>query len=293
MYECEYCGATFYHLDLCDEHLDDYDHWRKCETCPRIFRTQRACTHHMDEAHHWAPHFNCESCPKSFRQKSAAIEHMDLARHWAPRTVPCETCNGMFRDKAAAEKHMKETGHWKNHCKACDKQFKTEKDLQTHLNKSHPRVIPCPFCDTTYTTAGDLSHHLESKTCPNAQLTRETTYRTTRERDTHHLVTYKEIGWTDDKAWYTATPLSWNGTGYECYLCHREFPKLAGLNQHLDSNVHLQSVYYCPNKRCDKAYMSLGGLFDHLEKDSCSFIRFERMQKGIGAVFGSGRRVAV
>ncbi|KAL4925195.1 uncharacterized protein BDV17DRAFT_294748 [Aspergillus undulatus] len=218
---------------------------------------------------------------------------MNATNHWA-RKVPCETCHLLFKSESAAEQHMKATGHYKKYCKSCDRKFDNENNLRMHLNsKIHRgRDVVCPFCSVGFTTASGLSHHLETRACPNADLTRETIYRTVCEPDTQGVITYKQIGWIEDQnAQYTAMPRSWNGYRFECYLCHREFTKLSGLNQHLNSSVHMQHVYHCPNTRCKKTFAALAGLFNHLESESCSFIRFARVQESIGAVFGSGRRI--
>lgn len=165
-----------------------------------------------------------------------------------------------------------------------------------HLNSKTHRgsSITCPFCNTRFTTASGLSHHLERGACPRApSLNRETIYRMVRARDPGGLITRKTIGWKDEEnATYQASSQTWNGSRYECYLCHRGFKQLSGLNQHLESSVHKQQVYRCPNRQCFKNFATLAGLFNHLESESCHFIRFERVQRSVEAVFNSGRVIA-
>ncbi|KAL4808657.1 hypothetical protein BDV18DRAFT_88337 [Aspergillus unguis] len=292
MYKCQSCDAEFRYEDDCFAHMDQHGHWPECETCTRTFDTRRACTQHMDDNGHWAPRFDCESCSKSFRTPNAARQHMDMARHWAPK-VPCETCNAMFYSHPEAEQHMRALSHFKHYCKDCKRPFDNENSLKMHLNSKTHRggSITCPFCKAGYTAANGLSHHLETASCPKApRLDREAIYCMVRARDPQGLITHKTIGWKDEENGSSAaTAQTWNGTGYECYLCHREFTQLRWLNQHLDSNVHKQQVYHCPNGRCGKGFAAMAGLFNHLENEACAFMRFERVQKTVRAVFGSER----
>jgi hypothetical protein len=79
-----------------------------------------------------------------------------------------------------------------------------------------------------------------------------------------------------------ATSATWNGRYYECYLCHRGFTTIRGLNQHLESPAHKQKIYHCPNRQCGRELVSLAALFNHLESESCGYIRFEKVQQSIG-----------
>jgi hypothetical protein len=64
---------------------------------------------------------------------------------------------------------------------------------------------------------------------------REEIFRLVRSRDPNGIISKHNIEPTTTT--YFATKRSWNGYGYECYLCHREFSRLSGLNQHLSSPV--------------------------------------------------------
>ena len=65
---------------------------------------------------------------------------------------------------------------------------------------------------------------------------RDEIYKRVRARDPEGVVTKKLIGWEGTPS-YEANSRSWNGCAYECYLCHREFTTLGGLNQHLNSQA--------------------------------------------------------
>ncbi|KAL1954016.1 hypothetical protein VTO42DRAFT_1837 [Malbranchea cinnamomea] len=295
-YECETCSESFYNKWDCHNHMDEYDHWPQCETCDRTFRTRRACNQHMDALDHWAPRYDCETCSRDFASPHAAKQHMDALGHWAPR-VPCETCDQKFRTVHDAEQHMKAKGHYSNYCKSCDRKFNSPNSLQMHLNsKAHRKtMLPCPFCKRSYVTASGLSHHLESGSCSMApMLNRETIHRMIRERDPHSVITMKQIEWVQETVQYTSTGQAFNGHAWECYLCHRQFNTDRSLNSHLNSPTHKQKVYHCPNARgrCVRKFVSLAGLFNHLESESCSFMRFEKVQEQVGHIIQGDRLIA-
>lgn len=151
-------------------------------------------------------------------------------------------------------------------------------------------TITCPFCKHNYTTASGLAHHLESGSCSRApQLNRESIHKIIRQKDPHGLITNKQLG---TSAKYSATSQAFNGRWWECYICHREFSNDSALNQHLNSPVHQQKVYHCPNRRCGKEFTALAGLFRHLESEACAFMRFEKVQTQVSNVLNSNRLIA-
>lgn len=111
-------------------------------------------------------------------------------------------------------------------------------------------------------------------------------------RDQGGSITNKLIGWYGSVE-YEVTDLAFNGSYWECYICHREFATKSGLNQHLNSATHQQKLYHCPNARggCSKEFTTLAGLFNHLESESCEFMRFEKVQKSVSDVFRGGNLI--
>ncbi|KAE8154339.1 hypothetical protein BDV25DRAFT_116490 [Aspergillus avenaceus] len=282
-YDCLTCTATFWELWDRDDHMDYYDHWPECETCPRSFGSWSACHQHMNATGHYAPRFYCETCNKEFRSEHASRQHMTSMGHWRPR-IPCEMCNKVFLDEETANRHMKKEGHYKNYCPSCDIRFQNENNLRMHLNSKVHRGtnITCPFCKKQYTSVGGVAHHLERGSCPNApRLNRETIYRTLRERDRTGVITNKLIEWKEEESLeYSATHNAFNGSSWECYVCHRKFRCIKSLNAHLNSPVHKQNLYHCPNlsSRCSKQFTTLASLLNHLESESCGLMRFEKVQ---------------
>lgn len=244
---------------------------------------------------------------------------MNALSHWAPR-FPCDTCSSKFATESAAEAHMQVQGHYQNYCKSCDRRFQNANNLQMvgippqnprrimsrtpfltdpkHLNSRVHRgtQVPCPFCQTGFTSASGLSHHLETGSCNNASsLNRETILALIRQRDPHGVITNKQIGWhPEETTTYKANHLAYNGDAWECYICHSQFSSLHRLNMHLNSPTHKEKVYHCPNHRggCPKQFVSLARLFNHLESETCSFMRFDKVQQHVGRILDGRRLIA-
>ncbi len=89
-----------------------------------------------------------------------------------------------------------------------------------------------------------MTHHLERGSCPNAPyLNRDEMYQLVRSKDPSGVISKHTIIWHESsEATYTTSGMAWNGSGYECYFCHREFRQLSALNQHLGSGVRTQNL---------------------------------------------------
>ncbi|OJD10175.1 hypothetical protein ACJ73_09909 [Blastomyces percursus] len=271
----------------------------ECETCTRTFYTQRACHQHMNDTSHWPPVFGCETCTRDFGSQHAANQHMNALGHWQPK-VPCETCGMKFHTESAAEQHMRVKGHYKHYCGDCGIRFGNQNNLKMHLHsKTHQGSnVSCPFCQTKYTTASGVAHHLERGSCPRApNLNRESILREIRTRDPRGVIVNKQIAWHEDadtSTTYLATDHAFNGRCWECYICHANFKSRTALNSHLNSPVHKQKVYHCPNTRgrCAGQFSTLAALFSHLESESCAFIRFDSVQRQVGGVLQGSRLIS-
>ncbi|EON98955.1 putative zinc finger protein [Phaeoacremonium minimum UCRPA7] len=166
-----------------------------------------------------------------------------------------------------------------HYCRDCDRTFMNLNNIRMHLkSRAHlGQTIGCPFCSKAFTTATGLIHHLENGACPQAShIDRDSIYRFVRLKDPGGLISKNIIGWTGSEQ-YEASKKAWNGYGYECRLCHREFKALNSLNQHLNSPVHQQNLYHCPNAGCRQDFKNLAGIINHLESESCGFTRFDNV----------------
>ncbi|CAJ2502360.1 Uu.00g097540.m01.CDS01 [Anthostomella pinea] len=297
MYRCQTCSARFYSKSGREEHMDDYSHWR-CDWCDRTFRTERACDQHMITTGHMKKVFlyPCDTCNVVFRYEDDADEHMEDLDHWK-YPYSCDT-NLTFRHEQHAYEHMEEKGRHGNYCSDCDRHFVNENALKMYMrSRTHQgTTVSCPFCKVNHVTASGLSHYLETGSCAKApRLNRDTILRIIRERDPNGLITNKQLtyhGGGGTTSTYEATDQAWNGSCWECYMCHRGFRTSHALNQHLKSSAHQQKEYHCPNRRCGKEFKALAGLFNHLESETCAFMRFENVQKQVEKVSGVNKLIA-
>ncbi|EFX01886.1 zinc finger protein [Grosmannia clavigera kw1407] len=86
-----------------------------------------------------------------------------------------------------------------------------------------------------------------------------------------------------------ATAKAWNGRGYECFLCNREFRSLQSLNQHLGSGAHQRALYHCPHTSCRQDFKTLAAFINHLESEACGFMRFSNVQSSIKGLISGDR----
>ncbi|KAF2496626.1 hypothetical protein BU16DRAFT_525785 [Lophium mytilinum] len=291
-YECETCDREFTTQSGANNHMNALGHWApvfECQTCDRDFTTENGANNHMNALGHWAPTFPCDTCTLEFTSENNANIHMNTFGHWAPR-FECEACNAAFTTEQGARAHMEQSNHFRTYyCSPCSRGFQNNNNLQQHLRSRvhRPVGVECPFCRLDFVTASGVAHHLEQGKCANAKgVNRESIYKFIRSRDTTGVITKKLLTYQDETAGQMfATTNTWNGSSYECYLCHRHFHQLQHLDQHLKSPVHKQRVYHCPKKgSCGKEFVSLASLFNHLESESCGYTRFETVQQSVGGI---------
>ena len=125
--------------------------------------------------------------------------------------------------------------------------------------------------------------HFESGTCPSG-MTRDDVDRAIVRADRNRIITNPDRlicgpgGYEAPTTQSWATDRSWNGTGYECFICHFTFRTLAGLNQHLQSAVHKQKIYRCPKSDCRIEFKTLSALCQHVEHGSCGVRVFRQVR---------------
>lgn len=151
----------------------------------------------------------------------------------------------------------------------------------------------CQFCHGRFVTAAGLFHHLERGACPKAPLDRMQVYEAVKRRDPNGLLTERLLKWSGSGT-FEATHKSWNrNTGaFECFLCGAQFARLESLNQHLQSPKHQQNLYHCPKRSCGKKFTTLAAVLNHLESESCNFMRFEAVQESAKRIFDPGHMIA-
>ncbi|KAH6613028.1 hypothetical protein C7974DRAFT_345632 [Boeremia exigua] len=295
--ECETCDREFGSQQAAIQHMNALDHWGpryECDTCDREFFTQQAANQHMNDTDHWEARFQCDTCDRVFSTQRSADQHMVDTGHREPR-YGCDICSRRFDTEMSADQHMNAVGHHKrNFCDSCSRSFQSENALKMHLNSSthRGRNVVCPFCKMALTSASGLSHHLETGSCQRAKnVNHRTIFQAISQRDPGGILTNRLLTYPDFDTEQIATDGTWNGSSFECYLCRREYDTLRALNQHLNSPAHSEKLYHCPNRNCEGQFVRLASLFNHLESESCNFVRFERVQKHVHNFITGGQRL--
>ncbi|KZO94067.1 hypothetical protein CALVIDRAFT_484868 [Calocera viscosa TUFC12733] len=191
------------------------------------------------------------------------------------------------------------------YCKPCKRVFATEQNLDAHLrSRIHlPATFKCPMlqCQQYFISPAAVVLHLESGKCASG-VTRTIIDRYIVQHDRNNVITNPSRLITgpvgsrqlQPTATYIATERSWNGNGYECYFCHKEFKYLAQLNQHLASPKHTkpeEMIYRCPNRDCNMKKATLSGLCQHIESGSCGVNRFSSVTDAMDQFVSGMRRL--
>ncbi|KAJ8122271.1 hypothetical protein ONZ43_g1493 [Nemania bipapillata] len=245
--------------------------------------------------------WDCDTCGRTFGSWQALNQHMNAVGHEeSPFQFGCDQCSFVFKTNCCSvtkptqneiKKHEAELHFW---CSECKRGFQSANNMKMHLNSRVHRgkSISCPCCKSLFATAAGLAHHLETGSCPKAaRLNRDEVYKLVRRLDDSGLIAKKLIGW-EGSTTYQASSLTWNGDYFECYFCHRLFNSLQSLNQHLQSPIHQQKLYHCPNRTvCKKEFTTLAGVCNHLESESCKAMRFEAVQRHFQEIMKGDRLI--
>ncbi|KAK3896692.1 hypothetical protein C8A05DRAFT_39760 [Staphylotrichum tortipilum] len=269
-----------------------YGNTYECGTCFKVFPAGWSAlnNHIRATGHRHAAAFECDRCTRRFGSERARFQHMEATNHFE---WECSLCNETWPTEDRMIQHEHEDH---DYCGECQRTFMNQNNLRMHLNSRIHRgqQVQCPFCRTAFTTATGLVHHVERGGCRGAAgLDRDTLYKYVRSKDPNGVITNNLIDWYGSTQ-YEATDSAYNYRrgGWECYLCHRLFALRTGLNQHLNSPVHQENLYHCPNRGCGKEFTTLAAIINHLESESCGFTRFNNVQRGINDMISGGRLIA-
>ncbi|KAL2862243.1 C2H2-type zinc finger protein [Aspergillus lucknowensis] len=206
---------------------------------------------------------------------SSDDDESDVHQPW----YECEVCTRTFRTQNACNQHMDAVGHWapRYECETCTKTFCSSNAANQHMNSvGHwaPK-IPCETCNSKFHTQSAADQHMKAK------------------------AHYRNYCKSCDRRFQNANNLQMHlnskihrGRNIYCPFCKVGYTAASGLSHHLNSPVHKQRVYHCPNRGCAKPFTALAGLFNHLESESCSFMRFDRVQQHVGSVLQGNRLIS-
>jgi len=149
---------------------------------------------------------------------------------------------------------------------------------ETHTQHSSSPVhkardFECPLCPKRFKTSSSIALHIESGACHNFSRAQVTTA-------VHALAIVPTIsisrrieGWTPHVVTSYVTERAFNGTDYECYLCHRTFRTLNTLNSHIGSPAHDANEFKCP--KCKRECKLISSLMQHIESEVCGIAKFD------------------
>ena len=137
----------------------------------------------------------------------------------------------------------------------------------------------CPFCPRYFSSPSAVAHHIESG-C----------HGITRHQVTHavkclnivpNICIAKSIEGASPTppttiTYYVASPSSFNGRAYACFLCQRMFRSLSSLSDHLNSAAHDANEFKCP--KCKKRFKLISALTQHIESTACKLSSLQQVQ---------------
>ncbi|KAI0820128.1 hypothetical protein BC628DRAFT_1399031 [Trametes gibbosa] len=270
---CERCERWFSSERALEQHKDDSSRHYVCHECAKDFASSNALQQHLIQS---PRHPSCRQCSTLFDEWSELYEHYNEDHHY------CDPCNTIFASEQALHDHRRQR-HGDRYCTLCRRIFQNANSFAHHCRSARHqgRSVDCPMrgCEKSFVSNAGLLLHLESGGCV-SHMTREKVDRIMSRYDKQNLITKPDrligggTGTTVIGQW--ATERAWNGSHYECYLCHRTYATLPALNQHLSSPAHAEKRYHCPSALygCGAEFRTLSGFCQHVESDQCGVRRF-------------------
>ncbi|KAF8554350.1 hypothetical protein OG21DRAFT_1099906 [Imleria badia] len=260
MVHCDRCDRYFQYWSSYQQHVSDSSNHHICDDCDKDFDTWRGLEQHYIQSprHHY-----CRQCDTHFDDDEELEEHC-IEEHYY-----CDRCNKFFQGANGLHEHNRQSHHY---CVECRRVFNSESNLRAHMKSSvhQPRNVPCAFqhrgCTQFFVSKSAMILHLESGACPSGA-------------DRRMIDRWVRVN--DPEPQYIATERSWNGSAYECILCHNTFRTLDDLNRHLASPKHQGKIYHCPLSTCLTRFNTLSGLCQHVESESCGVLRFRAARDGM------------
>ncbi|KAF8167256.1 hypothetical protein B0H34DRAFT_644835 [Crassisporium funariophilum] len=257
---CAPCQRSFVSWSAYDQHRRKSSFHEFCSACDVDFDTFTGLKEHWVQS---PRHAYCQHCSQHFNDRS------ELEEHYHDHHSYCGPCNKIFVNDYGLQEHYRQSP-LHHYCESCKRMFQSFSNLQAHLNSSihRPKDVVCPFngCDMKFVSRSALVLHLEGGGC-----------RSGMDRATINK--------------YYATEASWNGRGFECYLCHNPYTSLRGLNQHLGSPRHQGRIYVCPASDCRMRFTTLSALCQHIESEKCGVSKFKAVQNTMDSFLGQMGRL--
>jgi len=154
------------------------------------------------------------------------------------------------------------------------------------------RNAKCPFCPSLFTSPSAVAHHIESG-CHD--ITRHQVTHAVKSLDVvPSICIARRIEGASPAPpttikYYTASPRSFNGRAYACFLCQRMFRSLFSLSDHLNSAAHDANEFKCP--KCKKRFKLVSALIQHIESAACRLAQLHQIQDHFQGLTGRFSRL--
>ncbi|KAJ7154356.1 hypothetical protein C8R43DRAFT_885111 [Mycena crocata] len=289
---CSRCQRFFNNYSALYQHERNSPHHNICDDCDVDFTSWTGLKEHYVQSR---VHDYCQRCDEHFDNPSELEYHYQQEHHY------CGKCRRFFQNELGLSEHYRQSD-LHHYCAPCKRLFQSASNLQSHLNSSthRPKEVICPGrgCGLGFVTRSALLLHLEAGTCSSGS-NRQTVNRIVRQYDTNNVITNpaRLLTGGDNQVNYMASAASWNGSAYECYLCHGGYlllpyyRSLAALNQHLASPRHQDKIYVCPLSTCRQSFTTLSALCQHIESERCGVSKFKVVQNTMNDLMGGMRRL--
>lgn len=283
MPDCYRCSRSFNSYSALRQHEQNSPNHHLCDNWDKDFTSAKALKEHFVQS---LMYDYCQHCDTHFDDSEELQDHYQTDHHF------CDPCRKIFQNEYGLHDHWHYRQSGLHHyCVLCKRLFQNANNLSNHLNSSlhRPKDVPCPGkgCGVAFVSRSALILHLESSGCKSGA-DRQTINRYVRQYDTKNIITNPPrlltVGTSD--VTYVASERAWNGSAYECYLCHAGFRTLTALNQHLASPRHQEKIYVCPLNLCRESFTTLRGLCQHIESECCGVAKFKIVQNTMYDLMG-------
>ncbi|KAF8971851.1 hypothetical protein BDZ97DRAFT_1693153 [Flammula alnicola] len=291
MPSCNRCDRYFSSWQAYHQHVANSSNHNLCGNCELDFPTWIGLKEHFVQS---PRHDYCQYCDAHFD------DDKELEHHYQTSHSFCSQCWKVFENEIGLQEHYRQSERH-HYCPPCDKLFLSASNLNSHLNSAihRPKDVRCPFrCGGQFVSRSALVLHLENGACSSG-VDRATVNKYVRQYDTNNVITDPArllaggSGSANQDIRYYATAASWNGSGYECCLCHLVYRSLPALNQHLGSPKHQDKIYLCRGPSCGLRFTTLSALVQHIESEKCGVAKFKAVQNAMNGMLGQMGRLTM
>ena len=236
--------------------------------------------HRRNSANH-QKNYNCALCTRSFINQSALNNHTRDYHRRRYKPYHCALCNRSFGDQSALGNHTRDYHRRRNKRYASsNRSFSDQAALNNHIQLGGlHQDAKCPFCPSYFVSPSAVAHHIESG-CHGITRNQVTHAVKTLDIVPNICISQRIEGASPTPPstikYYIASPRSFNGRAYACFLCQRMFRSLNSLSDHLNSAAHDANEFKCP--KCKKRFKLISALIQHIESAACKLAGLQQIQ---------------